>query len=290
MTVLQRTIDTESSTRRRFMGIVFLLLGVIIYFGFSQTVEGGQVAVFGLTPGGQEMVLPDWAVPVTGTLNSLAAVSIALGAFQLMRGFGGWTNRILALIVGIFIFGFLTWAAAGKSLNLAGLFGATLVKSVPLTLGAMSGVLCERAGVVNIAIEGMMLTAAMIGTLIGSVTNSWLGLVGGIVIGGLLGLLHAWLSVTYKTDQIVSGTVINIFALGITSFISAKYLQPNPGLNDPRIFAPWSIPGLSDIPFLGPLLFNNNLFVYGMFLFLAALHFALFYTRWGLRLRSVGEH
>jgi len=197
---------------------------------------------------------------------------------------------VLALVVGFFIFGFLTWATAGKSLNLAGLLSATLIKAVPLTLGAMSGVLCERSGVVNIAIEGMMLTAAMIGTLIGSVTNSWLGLLAGVVVGGLLGLLHAWLSVTYKTDQIVSGTVINIFALGITSFISAKFMQPYPALNSPRIFEPWPIPILSDIPFIGPILFDNNLFVYGMFLFLAVLHYALFYTRWGLRLRSVGEH
>jgi simple sugar transport system permease protein len=289
-TALRRTVETQSPTRQRIMGAVFLVLAAVIYFGFSQSVEGGLVATFGLTPGGQEMVLPDWMVPVSGTLNSLAAVSAALGAFQIIRGFGKWTDRVLALVAGVFIFGFLTWATAGKSLNLAGLFSATLIKSVPLTLGAMSGVLCERSGVVNIAIEGMMLTAALIGTLIGSVTNSWVGLVAGVAVGGLLGLIHAWLSVTYKTDQIVSGTVINIFALGLTSYISAKYMQPYPELNNPHIFEPWTIPVLSDIPFIGPILFNNNLFVYGMFIFMAVLHFALFYTKWGLRLRSVGEH
>jgi simple sugar transport system permease protein len=154
----------------------------------------------------------------------------------------------------------------------------------------MSGVLCERAGVVNIAIEGMMLMSAMVGTLVGSLTNLWVGLLCAVLAGGLMGLLHAWLSVTYKTDQIVSGTVINIFALGMTSFISAKFLQRYQDLNNPGIFQPIEIPLLSKIPFLGPLLFNNNLFVYGMFILLILLHIGLFYTRWGLRLRSVGEH
>lgn len=289
-TALRRTVDATSPTRRRVMGLVFLALAAVIFFGFGQSTAAGQEAVFGLTPGGQELTVPDWVLPARGTLTVLASLSAVLGAYQLVRGFGDWANRILALVAAMFIFGFLTWATAGKSLNLVGLLSATLIKSVPLTLGAMSGVLCERAGVVNIAIEGMMLTAAMIATLIGSVTNSWVGMLAGVVIGGLLGLVHAWLSVTYKTDQIVSGTVINIFAVGLTSFVSAKFMQPYPDLNNPRIFETWAVPLLSDIPILGPLVFDNNIFVYGMFLFLAVLHFALFYTRWGLRLRSVGEH
>jgi simple sugar transport system permease protein len=136
----------------------------------------------------------------------------------------------------------------------------------------------------------MMLMSAMVGTLVGSLTNLWVGLLCAVLAGGLMGLLHAWLSVTYKTDQIVSGTVINIFALGMTSFISAKFLQRYQDLNNPGIFQPIEIPLLSKIPFLGPLLFNNNLFVYGMFILLILLHIGLFYTRWGLRLRSVGEH
>jgi ABC-type uncharacterized transport system permease subunit len=287
---LRRRLEIASPTRQRVMGAFFLLLAAVIYFAFGRNVEPGAVAVFGLTPGGSNVTLPDWHVLAPQMLYGLAAVSAAFGAFQLVRGFGRWTNQVLALVSGVFIFGFLTWATAGKSLNLAGLLSATLVKAVPLTLGAMSGVLCERSGVVNIAIEGMMLTSAMIGGLIGSLTNSWFGLVLGVLAGGLLGLLHAWLSVTYKTDQIVSGTVINIFALGMTSFISAKFLQPYQQLNDPVIFPPWPIPGLSKIPFVGPILFNNNLFVYAMFIFLFLLHFGLFYTRWGLRLRSVGEH
>jgi simple sugar transport system permease protein len=102
--------------------------------------------------------------------------------------------------------------------------------------------------------------------------------------------VHALLSVTYKTDQIISGTAILIFATGITSFISARFLQKYQELNRPEIFRAWEIPVLSKIPFLGPILFDHTMFVYAMFLFLIVIHVALFYTRWGLRLRSVGEH
>jgi simple sugar transport system permease protein len=91
-------------------------------------------------------------------------------------------------------------------------------------------------------------------------------------------------------DQIISGTVINIFSIGITSFISAKFMQTNQALNNPGIFPTIEIPLLSEIPILGPILFNNNMFVYAMFIFIAVLQIGLFYSRWGLRLRSVGEH
>lgn len=289
-TALRRTVEHESSTRRVVIGALFVLLGVVILLFFGRGLEPGLQTTFGLTAGGAEVSLPDWVIGTSATLTLLGLLSIAVGGYQLVRGFHAWTNRVLALVAGMFIFAFLTWAAGGRSLNLAGLLSATLAKSVPLTLGAMSGVLCERSGVVNIAIEGMMLAGAMTATLIGSLTNLWIGLLSGIIVGGLLGLLHAWLSVTYKADQIVSGTVINIFALGLTSFISSKFLQRYQDLNNPGIFQPVSIPLLSKIPIIGPILFDNNLFVYGMFLFLILLHVGLFYTRWGLRLRSVGEH
>jgi len=188
------------------------------------------------------------------------------------------------------VFAFLSWAASGGTLNLAGMLRIMVVRSVPLTLGALSGILCERAGVFNIAIEGMMLAAAMIGTIVGSISNLWIGLLGAILAGGLLGLVHAILSIKYRTDQIISGTVINIFAVGITSFISGKFMQPMPQFNDPGIFVPYEIPLLSQIPVIGPVLFRQNIFVYGMFFFVVFLTFMLFRTRWGLRHRAVGEH
>jgi simple sugar transport system permease protein len=164
------------------------------------------------------------------------------------------------------------------------------IRSVPLTIGALSGILCERAGVVNIAIEGMMLTAAMMGTIIGSVSTLWVGLIASVLTGGLLGWVHAVLSIKYYTDQIISGTVINIFAVGITSFVSAKFMQIYPEINSPGIFKATEIPLLGKIPFLGPVLFKHNIFIYAMMIFVLLLGWLLNKTRWGLRLRSVGEH
>jgi simple sugar transport system permease protein len=243
-----------------------------------------------LNPGGLVKVLPTWVLPTMTTLNVLAVVAAILAGYQLSRGFKRYTNWMLAVVVFIFIFGFLVWAAAGKSLNLGGLLSTTLSKAVPLTLGALSGILCERSGIINIAIEGMMLTGAMVGTVVGSLTNNWLGLLAAIASGALMGLLLAVLSIKYKTNQIISGTVINILATGLTSYISAKFLQSYQNLNNPVIFKSFKIPLLGDIPFLGPILFENNLFIYAMFIFLIALQVGLFYTRWGLRMRSVGEH
>jgi simple sugar transport system permease protein len=292
-TTLRREVEIISPTRQRVMGVVFLAIAFGIWFLFSRQVSSGMTTTFVMTPSGSGSLLADWQLPTLATLNLLALVSAFLGGFQLVRarGFGRRTNLVLGGVAAMFIFGFLTWAAADKSLNLAGLLNSSLSKAVPLTLGALSGVLCERAGVVNIAIEGMMLAGAMVGALVGSLTGSlWIGLLSAVLAGTLLGLIHAVLSITYKTDQIISGTVINIFSIGITSYISAKFLQEYQELNNPGIFAPFEIPLLSKIPLLGPILFNNNMFVYAMFIFLIVLHVGLFYTRWGLRLRSVGEH
>lgn len=282
-----------SVTRQRVMGVIFLVAAVFIWWFFSRTTGGDATTTFVMVPGGTDMVLSDWKLPAATTLNVLALVCAMLGGIQLSRarGFGKRTNSVLALVSGLFIFGFLVWAAADKSLNLAGLLNTTLSKAVPITLGALSGVLCERAGVVNIAIEGMMLGGAMMGALVGSVTGSlFIGLLAAVATGALLAWVHAVLSIKYMTDQIVSGTVINIFATGITSFISAKFMQSNQALNNPGIYAPFEIPVLSKIPFIGPILFDNNIFVYAMFVFLILIHVGLFYTRWGLRVRSVGEH
>jgi simple sugar transport system permease protein len=243
-----------------------------------------------LYPGGSKVVVGDWEFNTLDMIQTLAFASAVLGSYQLARGFGKRTGLVLALIGGIFVFAYLSWAASGKMLNLAGMLRIMVIRSVPLTLGAMSGILSERAGVVNIAIEGMMLTAAMIGTIVGSLSTLWVGLLSAVIAGGLLGLVHAVMSIKYGTDQIISGTVINIFAVGITSFISAKFMQAYPQINDPGIFKPYEIPFLGQIPVLGPVLFRHNIFVYSMIIFVILLTFLLFKTRWGLRLRSVGEH
>ncbi len=272
------------------MGLVFLGIAALIWFAFVRGVDPEMTTTMRLYPGGSKVVVEDWQFNTLGALQILAFACAALGAYQLARGFGKRMGLVLSLIGGMFVFAFLSWAASGGMLNLAGMLRIMFVRSVPLTLGALSGILCERAGVVNIAIEGMMLTAAMIGTIVGSVSNLWVGLLSAVIAGGLLGLFHAILAIKYRTDQIISGTVINIFAVGITSFVSAKFMQRYPQINDPGIFGPYEIPVLGQIPFLGPVMFRHNIFVYAMMFFVALLTFMLFKTRWGLRLRSVGEH
>jgi simple sugar transport system permease protein len=281
----------ESPIRQRIMGIFFIVLALSIWFFFARSVSPDSTASFGLSTFQARTQLEPWNVPALTTLYILTVTCAIIGGVQLARGFKRFTNWILGLVVMLFIFGFLVWATAGQSLNLVGLLNTTLSKAVPITLGALSGILCERAGVVNIAIEGMMLSGAMVSALFASITqNPWIGLFLGVLTGALLALVHGVFSIKYKTNQIISGTVINIFAAGITSYISAKFLQIYQPLNNPPTFRATSVPLLSDIPILGEILFVNNIFVYAMFIFLIVLQIALFQTRWGLRMRAVGEH
>lgn len=292
-TALRRHVEYVSPTRQYTMGVIMIALGGLTWWLFARTVEAGVLTKFGLTPGGAGVSVPDLVFPTQTVLYVLAGLQVLLGIVQLTRkgGFRERTNLVLFLVATIFVVAFLAWAAAGKSLNIGGLLKTTLLKAVPLTLGALSGILCERAGVINIAIEGMMLAGAFGGAVIGSISgNLWVGMAAGVGVGLLLGLIHALLSITYKTNQIISGTVINILATGLTSYFSAKFLTTYRELNNPGIFRSIAIPGLSEIPLIGPLLFDYNIYVYAMFALLILLQFGLFYTLWGLRHRSVGEH
>ena len=289
-TTTTNNLERRSPTRRIVMGILFLAISAAIWFLFIQNLEPGVQTTYKMIPGGSDQAIPDWVFSTIPVLRVLAGVSLVAGGYQLARGFKKRTNLVLGLVSGLFVFAFLTWATADGSLNLAGLLRSALVKAVPLTLGALSGVLCERSGVVNIAIEGMMLTGAFVSTLVGSVSNIWLGLIAAVLAGGLLAAVLAVLSIKYKTDQIIAGTILNIFAIGMTSFLSAKFLQVYPNLNDPGRFPTIEIPLLADIPFIGPILFQHNMFVYAVYIFIILITVGLYYTRWGLRTRSVGEH
>lgn len=283
-----------SITRARVMGVIFLLTAGAMFVLFALGSDPGVRTTFGLNQtgtAGTAISVGDLVLPSRTTAMLLAIACAFLAGVQLTRGFGNRTNMVLALVVALFVFAFLTWAARDRSLNLVGMLQSTLLRSVPITFGALSGVLCERSGVVNIAIEGMLLSAAFTGAVVGSATHSlWIGLLGGAVIGGLLAAFLALLSIRYMVNQIVGGTVINIFALGITGFLSARVLERYQNLNAPGRFGPIAIPGLSKLPVLGPVLFDNNVFVYIMFALIAAIYAGLFHTRWGLRVRAVGEH
>lgn len=278
--------------RHRIIGIIMVMLGFAGFALFANTADPTAVSTFGLNTGRTAIVrLGDLVLPTQATIIALSSLCLFVGGYQIIRGFGKATNALFGLIILFFIASFLVWATGDKSINLAAMINSTLLRAVPLTLGALSGVVSERSGVVNIAIEGMMLSGALAATMIASAANSlWAGVVGAVLIGVLLALFHAVLSIRYKVDQIISGTVINIFSVGITSFISAKFLSEFPQLNNPGIFKSEPIPVLSAIPLIGPIFFDNNFFAYAMFILLIVIHIALFSTRWGLRTRAVGEH
>jgi len=291
LSIRQKKYEEVSKTRQIVLGVVFILIGVLIHLVFTSKVDASMITSFGLNPGGQEKILPDWQMNSYNTLLGFSVVCVVLGMTQIFFGLRRWSNRVLGILIGLFVFGFLIWGAAGKSLNLEGLLMTTIQRAVPITLGAFAGILCEKAGVVNIAIEGMMLAGALVATIAGSLShNLYIGLIAGMLTGMLMAWLLAILSIKYKTNQIIAGTVINIFSIGLTSYISARFVQVYQFLNSPGTFPIWRIPVLKDIPIIGPVFFQNSIFVYAMLVLMVVIHIALNYTRWGLRVRAVGEH
>jgi len=281
-----------SVTRARVLGLLFVVVAVAIALLFGLGASGSVESRFVLNPArGDVISLPDLVVPSSATAWMIAAVCGFLGGIQLTRGFGKRANLILGIVVFLFVFAFLTWAARDNSMNLIGMLQSTLLRSVPITFGALCGVLCERSGIVNIGIEGMLLSAAFTGSIVASATHSlWIGLIGGALIGAVLAWFLGVLSIRYRVDQIIGGTFINIFALGMTSYLSSRVLQQYQDLNNPGRFQPINIPLLSKVPLIGPVFFDNNVFVYIMFALVALIYVGLFHTRWGLRTRAVGEH
>ena len=290
-----------SPRRARTYGLVFLGAGLLIFLLFAHVTTADQTTTFDLTLGktSRALPLPDLTFPTTTALYGLVLACVFAGGWQLARGFRR-VNLALGMVATLFVLAFLTWAARDRSLNITGLLSSSLLRAVPIALAALSGVLCERCAVINIAIEGMMITGAFAAALMGSVAaNVWgwpawaalpFGLVSALAVGALLGLLLAVLAVRFKVDQIIAGTAINILGVGITSFLSARILTKFQYLNNPGIFPRVSIPLLSSIPIIGPVFFEQNVLVYILFVLLAVIHVMLFYTRWGLRTRAVGEH
>ncbi len=167
---------------------------------------------------------------------------------------------------------------------------ASLRLSAPLAFAALGGLLSERSGVLNIALEGMLLSGAFASAVGAFFTgNSWVGILLAIFLGGLVGILHAYLCVTLRVDQLVSGLAINLTAAGLTSFwarilFNSGQAQSLPGINI------IGIPGLKNIPIIGELLFNEDPLVYLLFLLIPLLTYILFRTSIGLSLRAVGEY
>ncbi len=173
----------------------------------------------------------------------------------------GKAGRRLAIggVMTCFLIALLCWADAGNStaVNLISLIQQSFLSAIPLIFGALSGCLCERSGVINIAIEGQLLTGAFFAALIASVAGSvWLGLIAGSITAALLGLLLAVFAITFFVDQIILGVVLNVLALGLTGFLYDRLMVPNANLNQGFTFSNVKIPVLGDIPIIGPIFFD----------------------------------
>ena len=289
---LARIESREARSHRISTSILIAIMAVLMLalvprtsgtaqFSFLDSLSGKDLGTAKL-PG-----LP--TVLVSGILCALAAV-----AFALKRS-NKWIGTIAGIVAGVtVVVGLLTWAAAGASLpfQVSSQLEGTISLATPLILGALCGVMCERSGVVNVAIEGQMLTAAFAAALVGSMTQSIAAaLVAAVLAGVLMGALLALFTIKYLVDEVVMGVVVNLFASGLTGFLFNQLLVTDAEkYNAAPIMEPIAIPGLSRIPFLGPILFNQTVLVYIGFLCIALVWFLLWCTRWGLRIRSVGEH
>jgi general nucleoside transport system permease protein len=182
------------------------------------------------------------------------------------------------------------WESILSVMFMTDLGRSTIRMATPLAFAAMGGVYSERSGVINVGLEGMMLTGAFTGAM-GSLLfgNPWMGLLCAALGGGAMGLIHSFVCVTLRANQIVSGIAINIFALGMTSFFLRAFFGIQ-GMQNVPYFTPTAIPLLGDIPIVGPILFQHGAIVYLGYLVVPVSMFILYRTTWGLTIRGVGEH
>jgi len=282
--------EKQKRQKRGLISMLFLsLLFTVIFYLKSNKTED---VTFGFVLGEEWKLINEWKIASkSGVLIFLliAFLGIAI-SYLLFR-----KNKNLTL--GSFLFGFgsilafLCWAAAGKFIPFTGLLQGAIMLSVPLIFGSMSGLLCEKSGVINIAIEGQLLFAAFISAVVASITqNALYGLISAPIAGALISLILAYFSIRFQVDQVILGFVINVLVLGLTNFFYTTLLIPyEDKWNMGGSFSPIQIPILSKLPIIGPTLFNQTIIVYLMYAFVIFIQIALFKTRWGLRTRAIGE-
>ncbi|NCV35359.1 MAG: ABC transporter permease [Actinobacteria bacterium] len=200
-----------------------------------------------------------------------------------------WVSVIYGAIGVVALLG---WLAAGNSVPLTFIIGTALVLAVPIMLGAMGGLMCERVGVTNIAIEAQLLTGAFMAAVVSSITdNFFFGLASAMIGGALVSMVLAVFAIKYLAQQIIVGVVLNVLMIGITNFLYQQWLtEDGENVNFPGTLDIIKIPFLSDIPVIGPVIFENRITVFAALIFVPTLYFILFKTKLGLRARAVGEH
>ncbi|MBN0040308.1 ABC transporter permease [Cellulosimicrobium cellulans] len=275
--------------------IAYAVIGLLSLVFFALLPAGGQQTTFRLSTANDFFQIEPITVSSTGAALFLSILALLLAGLSFWaardrRKVGIWLPIVFGVAV---VLAFLCWAGAGKSaIPLTGLLQGSLFLAVPLVFGALSGVLCERVGIINIAIEGQLLAGAFLAAVVASLTSSaYAGLIAAPIAGALVGVLLVIFSVKYWVNQIIVGVVLNVLVVGVTSYLYSTVLTEDSATWNSRNPLPViEIPVLSQIPVVGPVLFRQTLLVYLMYVVVILLPVFLFRSRWGLRLRAVGEH
>lgn len=268
---------------------------VVVALEILMAVFGRGATRFQLSTGADLIQIPVLDLParrvVVVMVVAAGAITAALCARALRRAAAPvWMTLLLGLS---FVVSFLTWAGAGRSsvVPLVTILSSTLALSVPLVFGGLAGIVGERSGTINIAIEGQLLGGAFLAAVVASASGSpWAGLLAAPPAGILVALLLALFGLKYRVNQIVVGVVLNVLVSGLTGFLFSTVLSDSGSLNRAMRLPRLPVPGLSHVPVLGPVLFNQTILVYAMYAAVGILSLMLFRSRWGLRMRAVGEH
>ena len=287
--VVDVDVDEPLDLKAPAMGAVVVALEILM------AVFSRGATRFQLSTGADLIQIPVLDLParrvVVVMVVAAGAITAALCARALRRAAAPvWMTLLLGLS---FVVSFLTWAGAGRSsvVPLVTILSSTLALSVPLVFGGLAGVVGERSGTINIAIEGQLLGGAFLAAVVASASGSpWAGLLAAPPAGILVALLLALFGLKYRVNQIVVGVVLNVLVSGLTGFLFSTVLSDSGSLNRAMRLPRLPVPGLSHVPVLGPVLFNQTILVYAMYAAVGILSLMLFRSRWGLRMRAVGEH
>jgi ABC-type uncharacterized transport system permease subunit len=297
MSILQATtpdapavaVRNPVETRRRIRVGVIVAIATLLMLWMWLTTKGGDVSFAPTSPFDEHQLSP---ITFPAQLTAFISLGIVAGLGLACVYTRGPVAAGLGFLVGVaFLLGFLCWAYSGQPLPITNPLQGTLSYATPLIFGALAGALGERAGVINIAIEGQFLAGAFAASVSATVFGNYMGLIGGAAAGVAIGALLALFAIRYLVNQIVLGVVLVVFAGGITSFLLDQIPQDKQlTLNNPVVLQPKAIPGLSNLPVVGPALFTQTVLVYIMYASVVLVTFLLFETKWGLRVRAVGEH
>ena len=273
--------------------IVMGALALVVLYFFGIAGRSGQT-IFELTRKQDLIQLPAFEIAsaqlgvVSGVIMLLVAVASLLLSLRNSK-----TPIWLVSIYGLLgVTALLGWLAADNTVPVVFIAGTALVLAVPIMLGAMAGVMSERSGITNIAIEGQLLTGAFMAAVVSSITDNFaLGIFAAMFTAALMSLVLAVFAIKFLAQQIIVGVVLNVLVIGITNFLYQQWLtEDGENVNFPGTLDIIKIPFLSDIPVLGPVLFENRITVFAALLIVPVLWFVLFKTKLGLRARAVGEH